>query len=139
MNMQAVLIAMTILGCNDSVTQCNYVATVDKHWETVAMCDADSEKQLKHYTSISYPTVIAVCEPPKPASAPELPKIVASAPAPLAQAETDEQGGVSGFADRMAARVREHLPSGHTMKSALATPVHFVSGSYSWVVKRLGH
>jgi hypothetical protein len=37
----------------------------------------------------------------------------------------------------MAAEVRTHLPSGHSMKSALATPVHFVSGSYSWVVKRL--
>ena len=34
--MQAVLIAMTILGCDDSVSQCNYVATVDKRWETVA-------------------------------------------------------------------------------------------------------
>lgn len=137
--MQAVLIAMTILGCNDAVTQCNYVATVDKRWDTVAMCDAESERQLKHYTSISYPTVIAVCEPPKPTSAPEQPKIAASVPAPPAQPETQAQGGVSGFADRMAARVREHLPSGHAMKSALATPVHFVSGSYSWVVKRLGH
>jgi hypothetical protein len=134
--MQAVLIAMTILGCNDSVTQCNYVATVEKHFETVAMCDADSERQLKHYTSISYPTVIAVCEPPHP---PE-PKVVAAAPAP-APAVTEEtpQTGVSGLASRMAAEVRTHLPSGHSMKSALATPVHFVSGSYSWVVRRLSN
>lgn len=135
--MQAVLIAMTILGCNDSVTQCNYVATVDKHWDSVAMCNAESEKQLRPYTSISYPTVIAVCEPPKLASAPEQPKIAASVPATPVQ--TEAEGGVSGVADRMAARVREHLPSGNAMKSALATPVHFVSGSYSWVVKRLGH
>ena len=70
--MQAVLIAMTILGCNDSVTQCNYVATVGKHFETVAMCDADSERQLKHYSNISYPTVIAVCEPPHPRCRPSL-------------------------------------------------------------------
>jgi hypothetical protein len=134
--MQAVLIAMTILGCNDSVTQCNYVATVEKHFETVAMCDADSERQLKHYTSISYPTVIAVCEPPHP---PE-PKVVAAAPAP-APAVTEEtpQTGVSGLASRMAAEVRTHLPSGHSMKTALATPVHFVSGSYSWVVRRLSN
>jgi hypothetical protein len=136
MNMQAILIAMTILGCNDAVTQCNYVATVEKHWDTVATCDADSETQLKHFSSISYPTVIAVCEPPRPASAPEQPKI--AAPAPAAQAETTAQGAVSGFTDRMAARVREHLPSGHAVTSALATPVHFVSGSYSWVVKHIG-
>jgi hypothetical protein len=139
--MQAVLIAMTILGCNDSVTQCNYVATVEKHWETVAMCDAESETQLKHYTNISYPTVIAVCEPPKPAAPPAAPEI-ASVPTPAptpAQAPTDStaESGVSGFADRIATKVRSHLPSGHAMKSALATPVHFVSGGYSWVVKRL--
>jgi hypothetical protein len=136
--MQAVLIAMTILGCNDSVTQCNYVATVEKHWQTVAMCDAESEKQLRHYTSISYPTVIAVCEPPHP-PLPAEPKIVATAPAIAAPAVTEQAApsGVTGLASRMAAEVRTHLPSGHSMKSALATPVHFVSGSYSWVVKRL--
>ncbi|MFK0330964.1 hypothetical protein ACIQUB_07555 [Rhizobium sp. NPDC090275] len=137
--MQAVLIAMTILGCNDSVTQCNYVATVGKHFETVAMCDADSERQLKHYSNISYPTVIAVCEPPHPPLPPE-PKVVAAAPAPApAVIEEKPQTGVSGLASRMAAEVRTHLPSGHSMKSALATPVHFVTGSYSWVVRRLSN
>jgi hypothetical protein len=138
--MQAVLIAMTILGCNDSVTQCNYVATVGKHWETVQMCDAESEKQLRHYTSISYPTVIAVCEPPHP-PLPPAPKIVAAAPAIAGPARADEppQTGVTGFAERMATEVRTHLPSGHSVKSALSTPLHFVSGSYSWVVRRLSH
>ncbi len=137
--MQAVLIAMTILGCNDSVTQCNYVATVGKHFETVAMCDADSERQLKHYSNIRYPTVIAVCEPPHPPLPPE-PKVVVAAPAPApAVTEEKRETGVSGLASRMAAEVRTHLPSGHSMKSALATPVHFVSGSYSWVVRRLSN
>lgn len=35
--MQVVLVAMTILGCNDSVTQCNYLTTVEQKWQTVAM------------------------------------------------------------------------------------------------------
>jgi hypothetical protein len=136
--MQAVLIAMTILGCNDSVTQCNYVATVEKHWQTVAMCDAESEKQLRQYTSISYPTVIAVCEPPHP-PLPAEPKIAEASPTAPVESKESVETGVSGFASRMAAEVRTHLPSGHSMKSALATPVHFVSGSYSWVIRRLGN
>ncbi len=135
--MQAVLVAMTILGCNDSVTQCNYLATVEKQWETVATCDADSERQLKHFTNVSYPTVIAVCEPPKPAVLPpETPKSIAeNAPTPPAPAET--QSRLSAFTDRVAGQVRAHLPSGSDMKTVLVSPVHFVSGSYSWVAKRL--
>ncbi len=136
--MQAVLIAMTILGCNDSVTQCNYVATVDKQWQTVALCDAASETQLRRYTNVSYPTVIAVCEPPRPTAVPEAPKVAAVAPAP-APAPTPEETrtGLAAFADRMAGQVRAHLPSGKAVKTVLAKPVHFVSGSYSWAVARL--
>lgn len=134
--MQTILVAMTILGCNDAVTQCNYIATVEKQWQTVALCDAASEKQLKHYTNVSYPTVIAVCEPPKPVATPEAPKAVAeNTPAPSIPAET--QGRLSAFADRVAGQVRAHLPSGSDMKTVLDSPVHFVSGSYSWVAKRL--
>ncbi|SEH90096.1 hypothetical protein SAMN05216228_101183 [Rhizobium tibeticum] len=135
--MQAVLVAMTILGCNDSVTQCNYIATVEKQWQSVAMCDADSERQLKHFTNVSYPTVIAVCEPPKPATPPDAPKaVVENTPKLPAPAET--QGRLSVLADRVAGQVRAHLPSGSDMKTVLVSPVHFVSGSYSWVAKRLG-
>lgn len=135
--MQAVLIAMTILGCNDAVTQCNYVATVEKHWETVAMCDADSERQLRRYSNVSYPTVIAVCEPPKAPLAPEPPKIAATPAQPPQQAAPEPQGSLSALADRVSSEVRSHLPSRKSMQSALAKPVHFVSGSYSWVVKRI--
>ncbi|EJL54483.1 hypothetical protein PMI09_02576 [Rhizobium sp. CF122] len=134
--MQAVLVAMTILGCNDSVTQCNYIATVEKQWQTVTMCDADSERQLKQFTNAGYPTVIAVCEPPKPATPPDTPKaVVENIPKPPAPAET--QSRLSVFADRVAGQVRAHLPSGSDMKTVLVSPVHFVSGSYSWVAKRL--
>jgi len=134
--MQAVLVAMTILGCNDSVTQCNYIATVEKQWQTVTMCDADSERQLKQFTNVGYPTVIAVCEPPKPATPPDTPKaVVENIPKPPAPAET--QSRLSVFADRVAGQVRAHLPSGSDMKTVLVSPVHFVSGSYSWVAKRL--
>lgn len=134
--MQAVLIAMTILGCDDSISQCNYLATVDKRWETVAACDAEAERRLKTYVNVNYPSVIAVCEAPKAVAAAEPPK---PAPAPPTVVEVTEQPpqGLLGFADDIAQQVRDHLPSGKSVKDTLTKPVHFVSSSYSWVVTRL--
>ena len=140
--MQAVLIAMTILGCDDSVSQCNYVATVDKRWETVAACDAEAERRLKAYANVSYPSIIAVCEAPKALAAAEAPK---PSPLPAATPEVatvtpepaEEPGRLASFAENIAGQVRAHLPSGRDVKETLSKPVHFVSASYSWVVTRL--
>ncbi|MGZ2404624.1 hypothetical protein [Rhizobium ruizarguesonis] len=138
--MQAVLIAMTILGCDDSISQCNYVATVDKRWETVAACDAEAERRLKTYVNVNYPSVIAVCEAPKAIAAAEPPK---SAPVPVAAPEVavaapeEPAGRIAGFAEGIAGQVRAHLPSGKGVRDTLTKPVHFVSASYSWVVTRL--
>ncbi|ACS56317.1 hypothetical protein [Rhizobium leguminosarum] len=137
--MQAVLIAMTILGCDDSISQCNYVATVDKRWETVSACDAEAERRLKTYVNVNYPSVIAVCEAPKAIAAAEPPK---PAPAPAAAPEVavaapQPAGRIAGFAEGIAGQVRAHLPSGRSVKDTLTKPVHFVSASYSWVVTRL--
>lgn len=134
--MQAVLIAMTILGCNDAVTQCNYVATVEKHWETVALCDADSEKQLRRYGNVSYPTVIAVCEPPKSSLPPE-PK-VAAAPVPQPEPQPPEHHSrFAAFADRISHEVRSYLPTRESVQATIEKPVHYVSASYSWAVKKI--
>ncbi|MBY5531644.1 hypothetical protein HFO42_22000 [Rhizobium leguminosarum] len=137
--MQAVLIAMTILGCDDSISQCNYVATVDKRWETVAACDVEAERRLKTYANVNYPSVIAVCEAPKAVAAAEPPK---PAPVPataseVAVAAPQPAGRIAGFSEGIAGQVRAHLPSGRSVKDTLTKPVHFVSASYSWVVTRL--
>lgn len=132
--MQAVLIAMTILGCDDSVSQCNYVATVDKHWETVVACDAEAEQRLKTYANASYPTVIAVCEAPKSLAATEPANPAPAAPAAPEVAE--QRDGPGGFVDTIAGRVRANLPSGQDVKNSLAKPLHFVSASYSWAAAR---
>lgn len=132
--MQAVLIAMTILGCDDSVSQCNYVATVDKHWETVVACDAEAEQRLRIYANASYPTVIAVCEAPK-----SLPAIEPAKPAPIPAATSEvaeRRDGIGGFVDNIALRVRTSLPSGEDVKDTLTKPLHFVSASYSWAAAR---
>ncbi|MGR9175954.1 hypothetical protein ACU8OR_10415 [Rhizobium leguminosarum] len=138
--MQAVLIAMTILGCDDSISQCNYVATVDKRWETVAACDAEAERRLKTYVNVNYPSVIAVCEAPKAIAAAESPKpspVPAAAPEVAVAAPEEPAGRIAGFAEGIAGQVRAHLPSGKSVRDTLTKPVHFVSASYSWVVTRL--
>ncbi|RWX01743.1 hypothetical protein U8P80_12565 [Rhizobium beringeri] len=145
--MQAVLIAMTILGCDDSISQCNYVATVDKRWETVAACDAEAERRLKTYVNVNYPSVIAVCEapkaiaaaePPKPAPVPAAaPEVAVAAPEVAVAAPEEPAGRIAGFAEGIAGQVRAHLPSGRSVRDTLTKPVHFVSASYSWVVTRL--
>ncbi|MBY5365710.1 hypothetical protein HFO91_05940 [Rhizobium leguminosarum] len=138
--MQAVLIAMTILGCDDSISQCNYVATVDKRWETVSACDAEAERRLKTYVNVNYPSVIAVCEAPKAIAAAEPPKpapVPAAAPEVAVEAPEEPAGRIAGFAEGIAGQVRAHLPSGRSVRDTLTKPVHFVSASYSWVVTRL--
>ncbi|MBY3334368.1 hypothetical protein HFO32_02145 [Rhizobium leguminosarum] len=137
--MQAVLIAMTILGCDDSISQCNYVATVDKRWETVTACDAEAERRLKTYANVNYPSVIAVCEAPKAIAAaePRKPAPVPAAAPEVAIAAPQPAGRIAGFAEGIAGQVRAHLPSGRSVKDTLTKPVHFVSASYSWVVTRL--
>lgn len=146
--MQTILIAMTILGCDDSVSQCHYVDTPVKRWETVAQCYAESEKRLQTYTHVHYPTVIAVCELSHPvvAAVPQLPvqqppaqqspapqpaappKLAAPEPAPT---------GVTAFARKAIEQARHMLPSANGVRHAIAAPVHMVSDSYSWVAKRL--
>lgn len=135
--MQAVLIAMTILGCDDSVTQCSYIATVDKRWETVATCDAETERQLRLHANASYPTVIAVCEPPKSETRPQAKVAIAPAPSPEAAPRPKPAEGIGSFVARIARQVRSHLPSGEAVKPALAKPVHFVTAGYSWAAARL--
>jgi hypothetical protein len=138
--MQAVLIAMTILGCDDSISQCNYVATVDKRWETVSACDAEAERRLKTYVNVNYPSVIAVCEAPKAIAAAEPPKpapVPAAAPEVAVSEPEEPAGRIAGFAEGIAGQVRAHLPSGKSVRDTLTKPVHFVSASYSWVVTRL--
>jgi len=62
--MQAALIIMAILGCDDTATQCHYVELREERWATVQACDAVSEDRLKRYSNLDYPVVVAVCQTP---------------------------------------------------------------------------
>jgi hypothetical protein len=62
--MQTAIIIMTILGCDDTATQCHFVEMLDQRWATIQDCDAETEQRLSDYNTINYPVVVAVCQTP---------------------------------------------------------------------------
>jgi len=160
--MQAALIIMTILGCDDTATQCHFVEMVDERWATVQACDAGSEDRLKNYSNLDYPVVVAVCQTPgdtglgELASEPVAPPTVAQAAPEIAPTDSDtpvpkvdipvaataddaqnaQTATDSGFATRVLQRFRDAIPEAKDLKALVSEPVHVVTDSYSWVARR---
>lgn len=134
--MQTAFILMTILGCDDSATDCHHIATLDKRWSSVQLCDAVSEKQLGAYSNANYPVVIAVCQAPEiVAAAPAPSPDVTQAAAPIEEASSNERDGT--MAQRAMDRVKSILPSKEGMLRIVNGPVHVVEDGYSWFARRL--
>lgn len=143
--MNTALIMMTILGCDDSVSQCHFIAKPEQHYVSVELCDAASEKVLERYSNINYPMVVAVCQPPEakdgiqaaatPKPAEPAPDIAAPAPA-VPEAPIPEEAKRT-FAARAVSRIREALPGRSDIRMVFETPVHVIADSYSWVAKKL--
>lgn len=142
--MQAALIVMTILGCDDSVNECHYVATAQQHFVSVELCDAATEKVLEGYSGINYPMVVAVCQPPDKQTAdmqtpPEgaaKPTVDEPAPLPGPAASLPEEERQS-LAARAISKIRNVLPETSDIKMVFATPLHVVADGYSWVAKKI--
>lgn len=149
--MNAALVVMTILGCNDAGTDCHYIATAQERWPSVAMCDAVSEDHLPNYISQPYPVLIAVCQDPVVAGIPEAGPVPQNRPVdattsdtPATSAETVQNEPVSPeeaetLAGRAIQRVRNVLPTTEGVKTLMAKPVRLVEGGYSWVARRFDH
>ncbi|MDP9839488.1 hypothetical protein J2T09_004264 [Neorhizobium huautlense] len=139
--MNAAIIAMTILGCDDAVKDCQYIATLQQRWPSIEMCNAVSEQQLASFANVSYPVVIAVCQDP---TAPETAdNLVPQAKPPVSEtaakpAETEEQKREEerGMAARAIGRVTSVLPSSDGIRTLFGKPVRLVENSYSWVAKK---
>lgn len=162
--MQAALIIMTILGCDDTATQCHFVEMLDERWATVQACDAGSEDRLKNYSNINYPVVVAVCQTPGDtgladaaeesmdglappvdqdldaalASAGLIPKVDIPPAKPVNTAENEPMAAETspGMTTRVLNLVKEALPETARLKALVSEPVHVVTDSYSWVVQR---
>jgi hypothetical protein len=151
--MNAALVVMTILGCNDSGTDCHYIATASERWPTVAMCDAVSEDHLPTYANQPYPVLISVCQNPQaagieeataqattvPESRPqetttESASAEQAAPAPVTEQVSPEEAET--LAGRAIQRVRNVLPTTEGVKTLMVKPVRLVEDGYSWVARR---
>lgn len=159
--MQAALIIMTILGCDDTATQCHFVEMRDERFATVQACDAVSEDKLRTYSNLDYPVVVAVCQTPEDTGLAEVADEPAQELAQLDELEADTSMPIPkadipapetaviddpavpmpretapGVTTRVLNLVREALPEKARVKALVSQPVHVVTDSYSWVVQR---
>ena len=140
--MSALLIAMTIFGCDDSMNHCNYLDMVETRFETVDACDSQLEATLAGFHQSDYPTVVAVCREPGELVNAALGRNPGQPAAPVelvaAQAPTPEHPGMlKRLKDRSLAALVGVVPSRRQMGAALAMPRHVVADGYSWIVKRI--
>ncbi|AMD59316.1 hypothetical protein N5C66_23125 [Rhizobium pusense] len=136
--MKTALVLMTFLGCDDSATDCHYLATSQQRWTSIELCDAVSEKELERFANASYPVVVAVCQTPGEQS-PQTAGTQSGTPAPAdAQQATAEvtPKEEESLTKQAIGRVSRVLPSTEGIKHFLGTPVRMVENSYSWIAKR---
>jgi hypothetical protein len=138
--MRTAMVMMTILGCDDSATDCRYVATLEQRWPTLELCNAVSDKELAAFANISYPVVIAVCQDPTVVKAEaavptQKPAVAASPLEPTTPAE--ERAQEENLARQALGRVRDILPSGDAVRNLVQSPVRLVEDGYSWVARKL--
>ncbi|MDF1609976.1 hypothetical protein PZ897_17485 [Hoeflea sp. YIM 152468] len=160
--MQTAFIIMSILGCDDTATQCHFVEMLDERWVSIQACDAGSEARLRRYSNLNYPVVVAVCQTPDDAGLadvgdepaedavvsiqPDQAKASEEMPLPKADipvAAPDTAAGETlameqhpGMTSRVFTLVREALPEAVSLKALVSKPAHVVTDSYSWVAQR---
>ncbi len=135
--MKTALIMMTILGCDDSVSQCQFVETPPERFISIELCDAASESVLERYGNIGFPTAVAVCQAPPPEVADAIAaakEANAAAAASAVPALTEEHKTLTA---RAIDSIRQALPGRAQFKMIFETPIHVVSDSYSWVAKKI--
>ena len=136
--MKAALIVMTILGCDDSVTQCHYIDTVSRAWQTVALCDAQSEAQISRYQNSNYPVIVAACESNGNQQNADVQDDLSAAggrqtgtsqPSP----PTEPQ---HGLAARTLAMLKRTLTDAADLRQTVTKPFRLAEDGYSWVVRK---
>jgi len=137
--MKTALILMTILGCDDSVNQCEFVETPPERFVSIELCNAASEAVLARYSNIGYPTAVAVCQTPPPEVTEALASLAPQANDSAAHAATivPNEDQKKTLKDRAIDAVRQVLPGKAEIKMIFETPIHVVSDSYSWVAKKI--
>lgn len=134
--MKVALIVMSILGCDDSGTQCTPIATASQRWTSIVACDAASERELEKFTAEKYPMIVAVCQSANADTIAEAGDEALSddAEQPDNPAETEAETGIARRAIKL---VTNALPSTQGLKNVVEKPLHIVSDTYSWVVRKI--
>ncbi len=133
--MRTALVLMTILGCDDTATDCQHIATLQQRWTSIELCDAESENKLGQFVNANYPVIVAVCqtpEEPKTDIAKADPQTPDSAVPPVLAPQEEQT-----LTQKAITRVRRILPSTEGVKEVLGKPVRMVEDSYSWIARRL--
>ena len=143
--MKAALIVMTILGCDDNVSQCHYISTVKGNWQSIAHCDTESEQELAKFSNNNYPVVVAVCETSGPdMMASAVPQPDSAAPQqtsplpPQTPAQPQAIEAKPGMPKRALALLTGAVPDRERLKAIISAPVHYIEDGYSWFARRFG-
>lgn len=140
--MKTAFVVMTIMGCDDTVTQCNYLETIDRTWTSIALCDAQAEELMARVQDENYPVIVAVCESADDRVTMDMAGQHADSPSaavpspgrhpPAHEAEEARRG----LAARALSIVKRAMPDGAALKTAVSAPVRIIEGSYTWIVRR---
>ncbi len=142
MNVEAALIMMTVLGCDDSGVQCVPLEVYEPKWQTIALCDADAEGVLDQFTvtDANYPMIVAVCETPTNAASADTlysEEDQASTIVDTEVAQTEPQKPQT-LADIVAELADKAAPLTRGLKeSVVDKPVHVVEDGYAWVIRKM--
>ncbi|MCJ8521260.1 hypothetical protein ABID21_004337 [Pseudorhizobium tarimense] len=131
--MNPAIIILTILGCDDSGTECHYVATSEKRWPSVEICSANSDGELASYSNAPYPVIIAVCQTPQETEVVSIDKPESPQLPPAVEVTEDGERSLAG---RAIARVKAVLPTTEGVRTLMQKPVRLVEESYSWVARK---
>lgn len=138
--MKAALVVMSILGCNDAGTTCIPVAQVPDHWQTIAACDAASEKHLARYTNVNHPMVVAVCQTAETTALEDSTEdaghfeTASRSVAPMPPSDEDHRRGIAARAVEL---VRGVMPTRQGLRDTVIYPVHVVTDTYSWMARKI--
>lgn len=142
--MKAAFIVMSILGCDDAGVHCQPIASVSQEWPTIASCDSASEAVLQKYRNVNHPMVVAVCQTAGTTALADSQAdiseggfdVASRSVAPVPPASEEE--AYPGLTARAITLVKHAIPSRQGLKEALVEkPVHFVTGTYSWVARKV--
>jgi hypothetical protein len=105
------LIVLSLLGCDDTGTQCEYLRAADRRFETIEACQSASDAFLAASDDADYPAVVAICAPAmQTAGRPVPPETLdeAGTPVPVDVREPD-------FLERIAGAIADYAPDRETL------------------------